>query len=80
MSIANVGDIDLFLMGVLLPALVVDTRMDESFKTPFEMAEVCNTQPAISLQDRVVDQQPSVSQHATVCISACSRLYLSLQS
>lgn len=53
MSIANVGDIDLFLMGVLLPALVVDTRMDESFKTPFEMAEVCNTQPAISLQDRM---------------------------
>jgi hypothetical protein len=39
MSIANLGDIDLFVSGVLLPALVVDTRMDESFKTPFEMAE-----------------------------------------
>ena len=39
MSIANLGDIDLFVSGVLLPALVVDTRMDELFKTPFEMAE-----------------------------------------
>jgi hypothetical protein len=39
MSIANLGDIDLFVSSVLLPALVVDTRMDESFKTPFEMAE-----------------------------------------
>ena len=39
MSIANLGDIDLFVSSVLLPALVVDTRMDETFKTPFEMAE-----------------------------------------
>ena len=36
MSIANLGDIDLFVSSVLLPALVVDTRMDETFKTPFD--------------------------------------------
>ena len=33
-TIANVGDIDLFVNEVLLPALVQDEHMDESKKTP----------------------------------------------
>ena len=38
-SIANVGDIDLFVNEVLLPALVQDEHMDESKKTPAELAQ-----------------------------------------
>ena len=39
MSIANFEDSDMFIEHVLLPALVVDGRLDGEFKTPFEMAE-----------------------------------------
>jgi hypothetical protein len=38
-TIANVGDIDLFVNEVLLPALVQDEHMDESKKTPAELAQ-----------------------------------------
>ena len=39
MTIANFEDSDMFIEHVLMPALVVDTRLDGEYKTPFEMAE-----------------------------------------
>ena len=39
MTIANFEDSDMFIEHVLMPALVVDGRLDGEFKTPFEMAE-----------------------------------------
>ena len=38
MSIANFEDSDMFIEHVLMPALVVDGRLDGEFKTPIELA------------------------------------------
>ena len=39
MTIANFEDSDMFIEHVLMPALVVDGRLDGEFKTPAELAE-----------------------------------------
>ena len=39
MGMANVGDIDLFIGNVLIPTLLVDKWMDDTYKTPGEMAK-----------------------------------------